>query len=80
MFIGIIQGFPDIINMISLNNRSYGTDGGALSALNTGYGIETFSECRSYNRIVSAVLGKECSHSLHLVANSDAPAALDTFG
>jgi hypothetical protein len=80
MFGGVINGFPNSLNMVLFYYRSYRTDSGTLPALDTYHIAQIFSKCGTYHRVKTSFLREERPYSLHFVAHRNATATLDTLG
>ena len=76
---GVVQGLPDVLDLVLLGDRAHRANRRALPALHAGHGVQVVIEGRADDRFEAAVLREQRAHVLPFAADRHAAAALDAL-
>ena len=65
--VGLVEGLPDLVDLVVFGDGADGADGRALAALHAGHGFQVVVEGRADHRLEAAVLREQGADVLHLL-------------
>ena len=76
----IVEGCPNILNLVAFRDGAHGTYCRTLAALHTNHIVQIAGEGGADNGGKTASLRENAAHTLGIVAHGDAPTAQNAFG